>query len=352
MGNGLHRVRERNGSMPASSGADSAELGRSGAMLHVSGLRKSYGEIEALRGVDLDVAAGEIVALLGPNGAGKTTLVSIVAGLRKADTGVVEVDGLDAQRRSAEVRRRIGLAPQDTGIYPVVSVRRNLLLFGQLAGLGRAELRRRIDQVAEALDIGELLDRQAGKLSGGQKRRVHTAIALLHRPALLLLDEATTGADVETRGHILELVRQLAAEGSAVLYSTHYLAEVEALGSAVAILDRGQVIARGDVGDLIGAHAVPVIELTFDGEVPAISSLDRAAIEGERLRLPTRDPAATLVEVLPQVPPGALSSVEIIRPSLEAVYLALTGRRYDEADREGARDDATERKGRSGVAAS
>jgi ABC-2 type transport system ATP-binding protein len=351
MAHDLQRVREGDGGILASSGAGAPELDRSGAMLHVSGLRKSYGEIEALRGVDLDVAAGDIVALLGPNGAGKTTLVSIVAGLRRADAGVVEVDGLDARRRSAQVRRRIGLAPQDTGIYPVVSVRRNLLLFGELAGLGRAELRRRIDEVAEALDIGELLDRQAGKLSGGQKRRVHTAIALLHRPPLLLLDEATTGADVETRGHILELVRQLAAEGSGVLYSTHYLAEVESLGSAVAILDRGQVIARGHVGDLIDAHAVPVVELTFDGEVPTISSQGGATVEGKRLRLPTRDPAATLVEVVPQVPPGALSSVEIIRPSLEAVYLALTGRRYDEADREGAREEATERKGRSGVAA-
>jgi ABC-type multidrug transport system ATPase subunit len=232
-----------------------------------------------------------------------------------------------------------------------VSVRRNLLLFGELAGLGRSELRRRIDEVAEALDITDLLDRQAGKLSGGQKRRVHSAIALLHRPRLLLLDEATTGADVETRGHILTLVRQLAAEGSAVLYSTHYLAEVETLGSDVAILDDGQVIARGGVDELIAAHAMPVVELVFDGEVPAISWNGGARVEGDRLRLPTRDPAATLVQVVPQVPEGALSSVEIIRPNLEAVYLALTGRRYDEADREGARVDATEKKGKSGVAA-
>jgi ABC-2 type transport system ATP-binding protein len=320
-------------------------------MLHVAGLQKSYGDIVALRGVDLDVAPGQIVALLGPNGAGKTTLVSIVAGLRRADAGVVEVDGLDALSRSTEVRRRIGLAPQETGIYPVVSVRRNLLLFGELAGLGRAELRTRIDEVAEALDITDLLDRQAGKLSGGQKRRVHTAIALLHRPRLLLLDEATTGADVETRGHILNLVRQLAAEGSAVLYSTHYLAEVETLGSDVAILDKGQVIARGGVHELIGAHAVPVVELAFDGQVPPISGNGGAVVEGNRLRLPTKDPAATLVEVVPQVPPETLSSVEIIRPNLESVYLALTGRRYDEADREGVHDETSKQKGQSRVAA-
>src|SRR6266545_3302853 len=343
MAHDMQRVRESDGRMLASSGAGSTEVGRSGAMLRVSGLRKSYGEIEALRGVDLEVAAGEIVALLGPNGAGKTTLVSIVAGLRRADAGVVEVDGLDARRRSAEVRRRIGLAPQDTGIYPVVSVRRNLLLFGELAGLGRAELRRRIDEVAEALDIGELLDRQAGKLSGGQKRRVHTAIALLHRPRLLLLDEATTGADVETRGHILELVRELAAGGSAVLYSTHYLTEVETLGSNAAFLDHGRVIARGAVRELIAAHAEPVVELVFEGDVPPIP-VRGAAVDGQRVRIPAPDPAATLVEVIPQVPPGALSAVEIVRPSLESVYLTLTGRRYDEADREGAPDEEKEGK--------
>ncbi|HYU86306.1 MAG TPA: ABC transporter ATP-binding protein, partial [Kribbellaceae bacterium] len=192
-------------------------------MLHIRGLCKAYGDLKALQGIDLDVRAGEIVALLGPNGAGKTTLVSIVAGLRKADSGTVEVDGLDALRRSAEVRRRVGLAPQDLGVYPVVSVRQNLRLFGELAGVRRTDLKARVDEVAEALAITDLLDRKGGELSGGQKRRVHTAIALLHRPRLLLLDEATTGADVETRGHILELVKELAADGSAVLYSTHYL---------------------------------------------------------------------------------------------------------------------------------
>jgi len=137
------------------------------AVLHIQGLRKSYGEVVALNGVDLDVAAGEITSLLGPNGAGKTTIVSIVAGLRRADAGVVEVGGLDALARRSEVRRQIGLAPQDLGVYPVVSVRQNLQLFGRLAGLGERELRARIDEVARALDITELLNREGGALSGG-----------------------------------------------------------------------------------------------------------------------------------------------------------------------------------------
>lgn len=307
-------------------------------MLHIAGLRKAYGGEPALRGVDLDVAEGEIVALLGPNGAGKTTLVSIVAGLRKADGGVVEVAGVDALRRSREVRRHLGLAPQDTGIYPVVSVRQNLTLFGELSGLTRRDARGRAEEVADALAITDLLDKQAGRLSGGQKRRVHTAIAFMHRPKLLLLDEATTGADVETRAHILELVRRLAAEGSAVLYSTHYLAEVGSLtGASVAILDVGRVIARGDVAGLVAAHAVPVLELTFHGEPPALSLPDAVVVDARRVRVPAPDPAATLMTVLPDLPAGLLESVEIVRPDLEAVYLALTGRRYEEADAAGVR---------------
>ena len=314
-------------------------------MLHIEALHKAYGKVAALQGVDLDIAPGEIVSLLGPNGAGKTTIVSIIAGLRRADSGVVEVDGLNALSRSSRVRRCIGLAPQDLGIYPVVSVRRNLRLFGELAGLHGSLLRSRIDDVAETLDITDLLDRQAGSLSGGQKRRLHTAIALLHRPKLLLLDEATTGADVETRGHILDLVRSLATDGSAVLYSTHYLNEVETLGGTAVILDRGRVIARDGVTELIAAHAVPVVEFTFEGGVPDHIEYDGAStqgrqpmIDGDRIRVPTHDPARTIAAVVPQITTGRLTSLEIVRPSLESVYLALTGRRYDEADREGARE--------------
>jgi len=303
-------------------------------VLHIAGLRKSYGEVEALRGVDLDVSAGEIVALIGPNGAGKTSLVSIVAGLRRADSGTVEVDGMDALRHSLRVRRLIGLAPQDTGLYPVVSVRHNLQLFGELSGLSGRDARRRSVEVADALGLADLLDRQAGKLSGGQKRRLHTALALLHRPKLLLLDEATTGADVETRGQLLDLVRQLAEDGSAIVYSTHYLGEVESLGGRIVIIDHGQVIARGDVGELIRAHAEPVVELAFhDGTMPHLEGATR--VDDSRLRLPAADPATVLSDVLPQLPEGALASVEIIRPTLEAVYLSLTGTRYDEADRDG-----------------
>ena len=304
-------------------------------MLRVRGLTKRYGPVQALAGVDLDVDAGQIVSLLGPNGAGKTTLISIVAGLRRADAGRVELGGLDALARTPKVRRLVGLAPQDLGIYPVVTVRRNLQLFGELAGLRRRQLRDRIDAVAAALGLDDLLDRLAGELSGGQKRRLHTAIAVLHRPPLLLLDEATVGADVETREALLALVRRLAADGAAVVYSTHYLHEVEALGASVVILDRARVIARGGVRELVAAHATPVVEFTFAGAPPTLPVAAEPVGDG-RVRVATDEPARTIAEVSGtlhgQGPP--LAGVEMIQPNLEAVYLALTGRRYADADGE------------------
>jgi ABC-2 type transport system ATP-binding protein len=200
-------------------------------MLEIQGLRKSYGTRLALAGVDLDIGAGEIVGLLGPNGAGKTTLVSILAGLIQPDAGGVLIGSIDAIAHPHQARRLLGLAPQETGIYPTLTCRDNLKFFAELAGLRRRQLESAVDTVAAALQLTELLERRAQYLSGGERRRLHTAIALVNRPPLVLLDEPTTGADVQTRAQLLQLVGELAAEGSAILYSTHYLTEIEQLGA-------------------------------------------------------------------------------------------------------------------------
>ena len=178
-----------------------------------------------------------------------------------------------------------------------------------------------------------LLDRQGGTLSGGQKRRVHTAIALLHRPPLLLLDEATTGADVETRGRVLELVRGLAAGGSAVLYSTHYLQEVEDLRATVVLLDGGRVIARGGADELIAAHAAPVVELAFEGEVPTLAVDGSAIVDGSRVRLPTTDPATTLATVVPGLPPALTARLREGRSCQSPPPVFLTILRTQRVDR-------------------
>jgi ABC-2 type transport system ATP-binding protein len=299
-------------------------------MLSVAGLEKSYGDVVALAGVDLTIDEGEICALLGPNGAGKTTLVSIVCGLRHPDTGTVTVNGVDAVRDSQSARRSIGLAPQDLAIYPVLSVRENLRFAGEVADLRRKRLADQIADVAETLELTDLLDRPARELSGGEKRRVHTAMAMVHRPRLLLLDEPTTGVDVATRARLLEAVRRLAdRDGTAVCYSTHYLPEVEALGASVTIIDSGRVIARGRVDELISAHATTVIELSFDGPAPTVNGhgpLDG----GDTMRIESSRPALDAAALLSSLgaDSGRLRGLEIITPSLESVFLSLTGRRY------------------------
>jgi ABC-2 type transport system ATP-binding protein len=303
-------------------------------MLEVVGLRKAYGTRTALAGVDLEIAPGEIVGLLGPNGAGKTTLVSIVAGLLRPDAGAVRIGTIDALSHPRQTRGLFGLAPQETGLYPTLTCRQNLRFFGELAGLRRRELRNALEDVASALQLTDLLDRQAQHLSGGERRRLHTALALVHRPPLALLDEPTTGADVRTRAQLLELVRELATEGSAVLYSTHYLTEIEQLGASVAILDRGHVIARGSVAQLMAATGANVVELTFAGPVPPlVASAHGASVEAEGsiLRVRTDDPGKATAAILADLGPRAseLRSLEVVQPSLETAYLELTGRRYE-----------------------
>jgi ABC-2 type transport system ATP-binding protein len=302
-------------------------------MLMVRGVHKAYGSVQALRGVDLEVGRGEIVALVGPNGAGKTSLVSIVAGLRRPDQGEVTVGGLDVTKHRQEVGRLLGLAPQELAIYPTITVRDNLPLAGELAGLRGAALKQRIDETAASLGIHDLLDRVASAMSGGQRRRLHTAMALVHRPPLLLLDEPTVGADIDSRAQLLDLVRRLAHDdGAAVCYSTHYLPEVEELGATVAILEQGRVVTRGTLPELLAAHARPAVELEFRGPAPHLSGFPDAIVDGPRLRIAADDPAAAAADALaalgPDHPP--LAGVEVLHPGLEAVYRAVTGRRFEE----------------------
>ena len=301
------------------------------AVLRAQGVAKSYGERQVLKGVDLEIEPGEIVGLLGPNGAGKTTFVSIVAGLRQADAGSVEVAGIDALNQSAQARKYLGIAPQDLGIYPTMSVRRNLTYFGELAGLRARKLTDRVEEVAEGLSLAPILDRPAGTLSGGQQRRLHTGMALLHHPPLLILDEPTVGADIRTRQEILDQVKKLAAEGRAVCYSTHYLPEIEELGASVAILDNGRIIAGGSIAQLVASHSETAVELHFEGEPPTLSLGDEVTRDGSMLRIRTAHPGEVAAHAVSQLGPDArrLRSVEIVRPSLDSVYLALTQRRYN-----------------------
>lgn len=303
-------------------------------MLHATGVTKRYGHNLALDGVDLEIAPGEICGLVGPNGAGKTTFASIVAGLLRPDAGSVTVGGIDVTADPFEARRLLGYAPQDLGVYPLATAYENLLVFGELAGLRGGELDGRIEEVATALGLVALLGRQAGWLSGGEQRRLHTAMALLHRPALVLLDEPTVAADVATRATLLDFVRDLARQGAAVCYSTHYLTEVETLDASVALIDRGKIVASGTVTDLVDAHGDTAVELRFDGPPPRLRLGAPVEVVDDRLRITTRQPAADAARAMAALGAAAdrLLGLEITRPSLETVFLHLTGKRLAEEE--------------------
>ncbi len=304
-------------------------------MLSAEGVEKSYDEVVALRGVDLNVAAGTIVALLGRNGAGKTTLLSIIAGLLDPDAGTVTVDGIDVLTDRAAGAKRIGIAPQETGVYRVLTVRENLEFFGEIAGLGRSDRRKRADTVAEQLGLDQLLDRRGTQLSGGETRRLHTACALVHTPPLLLLDEPTVGADVATRNHLIDAVRDLAHEGAAIVYTTHYLPEVETLGAEIVVIDEGTCLARGSRSELVTAHREVGLDVatrpgTSLAGLDALSDLDVRSLDGDRWRLVGDIDVTDLVRRLGDRS-GEILAVQSIEPDLEQVFLTLTGSALDDA---------------------
>ncbi|MBN6053812.1 ABC transporter ATP-binding protein [Nonomuraea sp. RK-328] len=272
-------------------------------MLVATDLVKRYGTIQALDGFSLSVAAGEIVGLVGHNGAGKSTFVEIVSYLIRPDGGHVTIDG----RPPSATRGEVGVAPQHIALYPSATVREHLELYGRLAGLRRAALREAVEDLSTVLRLGGIMDRRAGKLSGGQQRRTQAASALVHRPALLLLDEPTAGADLETRQAMLDVVKQRAGEGAAVVYTTHYLPELTELQATIAVARGGRVIARGTCEELLK---------DLPGEV-RVTLADR-----EEVSVSTSEPTVTLIDLLRRID-RPISAVDVRNPSLDDLYRSL-----------------------------
>jgi ABC-2 type transport system ATP-binding protein len=301
--------------------------------LAVEEVSKRFGAIQALDCVSLSIMPGEIVALLGRNGAGKTTLMSIIVGLARADTGKVTVLGRDVRTEARQVRGVIGLAPQEIAIYPALSARQNLRFFARINGgkAARSTIDERIERASTALGLGSLLDRTADDLSGGEKRRLNTAIALVNDPRLILLDEPTAGSDVESRTALLSILQDLATRGAAVCYCTHYLSEVEAMDARVVILDKGRKVIDGSVEEIIEkCGRSSVIELAFDTAAPVICD-GAVKVDGTRMRIMSTSPAADLAQILKRIEGSltSLRSVEVLKPNLESAYVELTGRRLD-----------------------
>ena len=283
-------------------------MGRAGEAtapcLEVVDLYKRYGDVAAVRGVSFSVEPGSVMGLLGPNGAGKSSTVGCIAGLLQPDAGSIRVN---LRARATRSRAWLGIATQDLALYPDLTVSQNLWFFGRLGSRIASSLDTTVGSVIEHLELGSLTGRRVRDLSGGQQRLVHVGVAAAHGPKVLILDEPTAGLDVRARGLVLDFARRLADGGTAVVYSSHYLQEVEDLCQRVVIIDGGRCIALGTVDELITRHGAGRVELDVAGSTHVHAGSDVAA-------------AVASVAAL-----GTIEDVRVLRPSLEAVFVQLTG---------------------------
>jgi ABC-2 type transport system ATP-binding protein len=305
------------------------------------GLRKRFGSAVAVEDVAFTIGEGEAYGLLGPNGAGKTTTISMICGLLESDAGEVTLAGARLADAPARVKAQIGYVPQEIALYPDLSARENLTFFGRLYGLGGRALRARIDEVLELVDLAARADDRVGTYSGGMKRRINIAAGLLHRPRLLVLDEPTVGVDPQSRNAILERVAELNRDGMALLYTSHYMEEVERLCDRIGILDGGRMIAEGTRRELVDRlDRADRIELELDGDASAVADalaaldeVERAQAGERRVSLLARSGRRLLPRLLAEVERrgASVTSAQVIEPDLEAVFLHLTGKALRDA---------------------
>ena len=307
-------------------------------------LRKHFGDLQAVRGVDLRVQSGEVFSLLGPNGAGKSTTISMLAGLLKPSDGDASIMGHSITRDATRAREALGVVPQDIALYPDLTARENLTFWGRMYGLSGALLRQRVDETLETIGLTDRQHGRIGTFSGGMKRRVNIGVALLHHPQVVIMDEPTVGIDPQSRRHILDNVKDLNRKGMTVLYTTHYMEEASELSNHIAIMDQGQVIAYGTEAELIKlvggqdrlelhVNCPPEQVTTLWQAIPGVHSVSASAPGGAG---GTESAVTLLAEdgnlVLPRLFDSArtvgcrITSVAIHEPNLEAVFLHLTGR--------------------------
>jgi ABC-2 type transport system ATP-binding protein len=313
------------------------------AILEAKGLKKRYapqpGQKEghvAVKGLNMHIEQGEIFSLLGPNGAGKTTSISMMSGLIAPTEGDVWIGGKSITRQPMEVKKLIGVVPQEIALYPELSARANLEFFGKMYGLGGAELAKRCDEVLDYIGLKDRQHERISSYSGGMKRRVNIGVGLLHKPQIVFMDEPTVGIDPQSRRSILDAVKDLNARGMSVLYTTHYMEEAQELSNRVGIFDHGEMIALGTQGELmqkVGQRDTILVKVGAEDAPRAAEAVGRLP----ELQVTVEDDAIKLLagrgrQALPQVIKAlddagiALQSVEVREPNLEAVFLHLTGR--------------------------
>jgi ABC-2 type transport system ATP-binding protein len=324
-----------------------------GAAISTRGLSKSFGDVRALCDVDLDVARGSVLGLLGPNGAGKTTFVKILTTLLEPDGGSAAVVGLDVVRDAAKLREQIGLAGQYAAVDENLTGLENLTMVGRLYGMSRRQARARGEALLQRFDLVDAARRPVKTYSGGMRRRLDLAAALVAEPPVLFLDEPTTGLDPRSRLALWDVIEELVSEGTTVLLTTQYLDEADRLANRIAVIDHGQVIAEGTSDELKDRIGGERLEVTLDdaADIPAaISALssmsdERPECDGPVVRLPVHEHRGAIVEAVHKLSDAGIGVDDLVlrRPTLDDVFLALTGHAAEEESTDGDSPRASER---------
>lgn len=297
-------------------------------VVEINQLLKIYGEKKAVDQISFSVKEGSCFGLLGPNGAGKSTTMKILTGIIDANAGNVSIFGRDATKEREQIRMQVGYVPQEITLYEKLSARDNLQFFGEMYGLRGKELSQRITDVLTEVGLLDRAKDAVSTFSGGMKRRINIAAALLHKPKLLILDEPTVGIDPQSRNHIFEMIRRLTNEGVTIIYSTHYMEEVEALCDEIAIIDGGKVIVQGTLEALLDQYAQSAIYFESDSmEPPQLVTSSSVIQEGKGYLIETDRLLETMAEITEKVKihGNNVKALEITRPTLEKVFLSLTG---------------------------
>jgi len=305
-------------------------------MFDVRGLVKSYGPVRAVDGVSFAVARGELFGLLGPNGAGKTTIMSMLSGLLPPDEGRILFDGIDLASKPLAVKAALGIVPQDPALYETLTARENLNFWGGLYGLSGSALRSSVDRVLELIGLADRARDPVKTYSGGMKRRLNLALGLVHAPRAVLMDEPTVGIDPQGRLNVLDAVRRVAASGTTVIYTTHYLDEAETLCDRIAIMDHGKILAEGTLEELkrrVGGRDVITVRGAPDlspllPRIDAMPGVTVASAEAGKLVVAVDGSGRGAVELLSAVLSSglAIDGISIQPPSLSTLFLNLTGR--------------------------
>ncbi|MCD7033994.1 ABC transporter ATP-binding protein [Metabacillus sp. GX 13764] len=307
-------------------------------MLAVQNIKKSFNKKEVVKGVTFSVEKGEAFGLLGPNGAGKSTTISMICGLLASDSGDILVGGASVKSSPSEIKKKIGIVPQEIALYPTMSARDNLIFWGRMYGLSRKEAKIRSEEVLEYVGLKDKATEKVETFSGGMKRRINIGAALMHEPELLIMDEPTVGIDPQSRNHILETVKELNQKGMTVIYTSHYMEEVEFLCERIGIIDQGKVIALGTRSDLCsrlaGGTVVKIGLSQFSDSLVAelnkldfiekiISDRDEARLE---IYVSSKGNAAAKIISAASAQGLLVQSLELQEPNLETLFLQLTGR--------------------------